>query len=147
MIVGRGGAVLTGDDIYNTGVGQQRSMIVDDRLAFTIRIQNDGTQREDYAIIGTVLRGLASAEGFRIRYRIGNKSGRVQSPRFDVRVQDLAPQASRNLEVVVRSLDDTPLGAAFELHVGARPPRHGVPESDAVLIKITNVSTPEVIRP
>jgi len=141
MIVGRDGAVLTGADIHNQGVGQQRSMIVDGRLAFTIRIQNDGDQREDYAIVGTVIRG--SAEGFRIRYRIGNDSGRVQSQRFNARVQDIAPGASRDLRVVVRNLEDTPLGATFELHIGARPPRHGVPESDAVLIKITNVSTPE----
>jgi hypothetical protein len=92
-------------------------------------------------IIGTAIRGRY--EQFRVRYGVGQAIDRAQLPRFDLRVHRLAPGASREITIVVRAAADAPLGATFELHVGARPPRHGVSENDAVLIKITNVSTPE----
>ncbi len=142
ILVGRDGNTFTGDDIYGNGAGQQRNVIVDTRVELTIRIQNDGDHVEDYGLIGTVVSG--PADDFRIRYRLGNSE--LQSPfserRFSARVYGLKPGSSRDLHIVVRAMKDAPLGSQLHLEVYARPPRHGVPESDTVKIEITKTSTP-----
>jgi hypothetical protein len=143
IIVGRDGSTLTGDDVYDTGTGQQRSVIVDDRVEFTIRIENDGDHAEDYGIIGTVLTGRA--EDFRIRYRVG--SAELQTPfskrRFSARVKGLEAGAARDLHIVVQAIKRAPLGSTIRLDIYARPPRHGVPENDTVWIDVTKTSKAE----
>lgn len=142
MIVNDGRGTTTGDDTYGDGVGQQRSVIVDDRVVLTIRLENDGAEREDYGLHVHVMGG--DEDAFLLRYRLDDSdiSKWVTSRRVSLRVAGVAPGDTRDVHLVVRALDDAPLGSELRLNFYARPPRHGVGENDNVNVEITKTSTP-----
>lgn len=126
MFVGRAGAVLTGDDIYNDdGVGQQRSMIVAERLRITVRIQNESPRRGKYRLTAAL---SETTDDFRVR------PGTV--------AVTLGAGLSFDHRIVVTADDDAPLGADQELVITATS-KSDPTLVDTVRVTVTNVSTPE----
>lgn len=136
MIVGRGGAFFVGDNLYNDdGVGQQRSLIVDQRTIFVIRVQNDGLGSDDIAV-----RGSPAVPGFTVRYLRGRSDVTDRLTDHGLLIRSIAPGATRDLRIVVEADADAPLGAVLQLLIkAAGTPSH---DSDAVKVEVTKVSTP-----
>ncbi|MEX0663984.1 MAG: hypothetical protein WD598_04340 [Acidimicrobiia bacterium] len=139
MIVGRAGAVLTGDDLYgSTNVGQQRSMIVDDRLAFSVRIQNDGAESDSFLV--TV---RTSDAGFEVRSFLGKRDVTAGAQNGTLELRHVPPEAARRLRVEVTA-STAAFGATLELVITAAAPQPGETRpADSVYVEITNISTPE----
>lgn len=135
MIVGRGGYVLAGEGLYNEdGVGQQRSVIVGDHyISIGLLIRNEGSEPVDISISAP-----GPTDDFRLRYenRRADITDRVVA---GTHTEGLGAGTTESFAVFVAPFPTAPLGARLRLLVTAT----GDGWTDAVLIKITNVSTPE----
>jgi hypothetical protein len=145
VIVGRHGTGVTGNDVYNdTGVGQQRSVNVTGhwelfrQQEFRLRLQNDGAEDADFSVC--IAPSSNAPIGFRI-FGFGRDQSEIDPSACDPQLQltrRIAAGRSVALSLVVDVDPDTPLGERETVLVVAT---HGA-ASDAVLIKVTNVSTP-----
>jgi len=131
MFVSRGGDVLTGDDLYNDdGVGQQRNVVVDQRVSLTLRIENEGDQPAEF-----VVRGSVPGAGFAVKYFYEGVdiASELESEGYPLSV----PGGSfEKVKVVVR-VSDPPFGAEQDVLITASSGT----ARDAVRITVTNVST------
>lgn len=140
MIVSRHGKVLNGDDIYNAdGLGQQRSVVVEGTTRLQLRLQNDGTERDDFSIC------IPSSSNSPIDFRIFAE-GRDAS-QIDPSICDPHRQLTRRVKAhksvplsLVIDVDlDAPLGERATALILAS---NGA-AVDAVLIKVTKTSAPD----
>jgi hypothetical protein len=143
MIVSRGGAVLTGDDISNDdGVGQQRSVIVDSSVELRVRIENEGSDRQSLLVEVPIL-----PDGFELSIRWPNQDfleglTKAQPPDRIRFALDVAGGARRTLRVRISVDPSAPLGASTPALVTVMDAANPSAVLDAVLLKITKTSTP-----
>ncbi len=112
------GSGYLGDGIYNATAGGQTVSVTVGRYGsttLTVKLQNDGNQRDDL-----VVRGFASNTKFSVKYLDGstNVTTRVNAGTF--RFDGVPPGGARRLQMIVRSRSGTAVNATGHLQLRVR---------------------------